>query len=266
MQPSANSAGLAHQNGDVEQSHFRFKQALDQALRVRGSRDFAERGAYERFLAELIRQRNLTRAQRFEAERAGLRALPATPLDFTRELSARVSRFSLIRVLHNHYSVPSRLIGASLKVRVRSETLELYHGAVQVLTLPRLSGRNRRRIDYRHLIWSLVRKPGAFANYCYREELFPTTNFRRAYDALLEATPTKADRDYLRLLHLAASTSEAEVEAAIQGLLEAGRAPSFEAVRERAGNGKPALAPAIAKATVDLSDYDTLIATGTAHG
>jgi hypothetical protein len=111
-------------NGDVEQSHFRFKQAVDQALRVRGSRDFAERGAYERFLAEFIRQRNLTRAQRFEAERAGLRALPATPLDFTRELSARVSRFSLIRVLHNHYSVPSRLIGASLKVRVRSESLE----------------------------------------------------------------------------------------------------------------------------------------------
>jgi hypothetical protein len=266
MQPSANSAGLAHQNGDVEQSHFRFKQAVDQALRVRGSRDFADRGAYERFLAELIRQRNLTRAQRFEADRAALRALPATPLDFTRELSARVSRFSLIRVLHNHYSVPSRLIGASLKVRVRSESLELYHGAVQVLTLPRLSGRNRRRIDYRHLIWSLVRKPGAFANYCYREELFPTTNFRRAYDALLEATPTKADRDYLRLLHLAASTSEAEVEAAIQGLLEAGRAPSFEAVRERAGNAKPALAPAIAKATVDLSDYDTLIASGNAHG
>jgi hypothetical protein len=266
MQPSANSAGLAHQNGDVEQSHFRFKQALDQALRVRGSRDFADRGAYERFLAELIRQRNLTRAQRFEADRAALRALPATPLDFTRELTVRVSRFSLIRVLHNHYSVPSRLIGASLKVRVRSETLELYHGAVQVLSLPRLSGRNRRRIDYRHLIWSLVRKPGAFANYCYREELFPTTHFRGAYDALLEATPTKADRDYLRLLHLAASTSEAEVEAAIQGLLEAGRTPSFEAVRERAVNGKPALAPAIAKATVDLSHYDTLIASGNVHG
>ena len=177
-----------------------------------------------------------------------------------------MSRFSLIRVLHNHYSVPSRLIGTSLKVRVRSERLELYHGAVQVLTLPRLSGRNRRRIDYRHLIWSLVRKPGAFANYCYREELFPTTAFRRAYDALLEATPTKADREYLRLLHLAASTSEAEVEAAIKLLLEAGCTPSFEAVRERTGRSTLATAPAITKAAVDLSDYDTLIATGSAHG
>jgi hypothetical protein len=266
MQPSANTGGLAHQNGDVEQSHFRFKDAVDQALRVRGSRDFADRAAYERFIGELIRQRNLTRSQRFAEELPALRPLPATPLDFTRELKVRVSRFSLIRVLLNHYSVPSRLIGASLTVRVRSETLELYHGPVQVLILPRLSGRNRRRIDYRHLIWSLVRKPGAFANYCYREELFPTTTFRRAYDALLEATPTKADREYLRLLHLAASTSEATVEAVIAQLLAAGCTPGFEAVRERAGTNKPASAPAIAKTPVDLRNYDRLIASGEAHG
>ena len=266
MQPSANTAGQAHQNGDVEQSHFRFKQAVDQALRVRGSRDFADRSSYERFLSELVRQRNLTRSQRFEADRAALRPLPAAPLDFTRELTVRVSRFSLVRVLLNHYSVPSRLIGAELKVRVRSETLELYHGPVPVLTLPRLSGRNRHRIDYRHLIWSLVRKPGAFANYCYREELFPTTNFRRAYDALLATTPTKADGEYLRLLHLAASTSEAEVELAIRLVLEANRIPTFDAVRDLAGSGKRASAPAIAKATVDLSDYDTLLASRSHHG
>lgn len=260
MQPSANTAGQAHQNGDVEQSHFRFKQAVDQALRVRGSRDFADRSAYERFLADLVRQRNLTRSVRFAADCAALRPLPAAPLDFTRELTVRVSRFSLVRVLLNHYSVPSRLIGATLKVRVRSETLELYHGPAPVLTLPRLSGRNRHRIDYRHLIWSLVRKPGAFANYCYREELFPTTTFRRAYDELLAATPTKADAQYLRLLHLAASTSEAEVELAIKLLLEAGGTPTFEAVRDLAGSGKPVPAPTIAKVVIDLSDYDTLLA------
>ena len=265
MQPSANTAGQAHQNGDVEQSHFRFKQAVDQALRVRGSRDFADRGTYERFLVELVRQRNLTRSVRFEVDWAALRPLPAAPLDFTRELTVRVSRFSLVRVLLNHYSVPSRLIGATLKVRVRSEILELYHGPVPVLTLPRLSGRNRHRIDYRHLIWSLVRKPGAFANYCYREELFPTTTFRRAYDELLAATPTKADAQYLRLLHLAASTSETEVELAIKLLLEADRTPTFDAVRELAGSSKPAQAPAIAKAAINLSDYDTLLTSGGQH-
>lgn len=266
MQPAANTAGLAHQNGDVEQAHFRFKQAVDQALRVRGSRDFADRSAYERFLTELVRQRNLTRTQRFEVERAALRPLPAAPLDFTRELTVRVSRFSIVRVLLNYYSVPSRLIGATLKVRVRAETLELYHGPVPVLRLPRLSGRNQRRIDYRHLIWSLVRKPGAFASYCYREELFPTTAFRRAYDALVEATPTRADAEYLRLLHLAASTSEAEVELAIGLLLEANRTPSFEAVRELAGQAKPATAPAIDKAPIDFGDYDTLIPSRGHHG
>ncbi len=265
MQPSANSPGLAHQNGDVEQSHFRFKQAVDQALRVRGSREFADRSAYERFLAELVRQRNLTRTARFEAERAALRPLPAAPLDFTRELTVRVSRFSLVRILLNHYSVPSRLIGAHLKVRVRAEMLELYHGAVPVLTLPRLSGRNQHRIDYRHLIWSLVRKPAAFASYCYREELFPTTAFRRAYDRLLEVKPTKADAEYLRLLHLAASTSETEVELAIKRLLDAGSAPTFDAVREFAGHSAPTTAPAIAKAAIDFTNYDTLIASRSHH-
>jgi hypothetical protein len=265
MQPSANTAGMAHQNGDVEQSHFRFKQAVDQALRVRGSREFADRGAYERFLAELVRQRNLTRMARFEVERAGLRPLPAAPLDFTRELTVRVSRFSLVRVLLNHYSVPSRLIGTHLKVRVRAETLELYHGPVPVLTLPRLSGRNQHRIDYRHLIWSLVRKPAAFASYCYREELFPTTAFRRAYDCLLETKPTRADAEYLRLLHLAASTSESAVESAITRLLDTGVTPTFDAVRELAGHTPSTTAPAIAKPAINFTDYDTLIASRGHH-
>lgn len=265
MQASANTAGCANQNGDVEQSHFRFKTAVDQALRVRGSRDFADRGTYERFLAELVRSRNLTRSQRLETERQALRPLPAAPLDFARELTVSVSRFSLIRVLNNLYSVPSRLIGARLKVRVRSEALELHHGSVHVLTLPRLSGRNQHRIDYRHLIWSLVRKPGAFASYCYREELFPTTSFRRAYDALQEGQPTRCDRDYLRLLHLAASTSEVEVEQAIGALLAQGALPTFDAVRELVGQAMPEAAPAIGKGTIDLSHYDQLIPSRSLH-
>lgn len=266
MQPSANTAGCANQNGDVEQSHFRFKTAVDQALRVRGSRDFADRGAYERFLFDLVRSRNLTRSQRFEADYAALRPLPAEPLDFTREFSVRVSRFSLIRVLNNCYSVPSRLIGAKIKVRVRSESLELYHGAAHVLTLPRVVGRNQRRIDYRHLIWSLVRKPGAFANYCYREELFPTTTFRRAYDALLASSPTQADRDYLRLLHLAASDSEADVEQVISGLLAMELVPTFDAVRERLGRDQSEPAPAFEKVSINLVSYDCLIPSRSQHG
>jgi transposase len=259
MQASANTAGCANQNGDVEQSHFRFKTAVDQALRVRGSRNFADRSAYEAFLADLVRQRNLTRSERFAEERLALRSLPSAPLNLSREIMVRVSRFSLVCVMHNHYSVPSRLIGIQIKVRLHAETLELFHGTAHVLTLPRLIGRSQRRIDYRHLIWSLVRKPGAFAGYCYREELFPTTVFRCAYDRLLALKPTQADREYVRVLHLAASTSEADVELALKLLLDDGLAPGFDAVRELVSTNKPTAVPAISKANIDLSSYDDLI-------
>jgi len=144
-----------------------------------------------------------------------LRALPDKPLDFHRELKLRVSRFSLINVLGNHYSVPSRLIGSTVTVRLRAESFDVYLGTTNVLTLPRLRGRDRQCINYRHVIWSLLRKPGAFANYCYRDELFPTTTFRRAYDAYKEHIPSKADREYLLLLHLAASQSEHDVMTSI---------------------------------------------------
>lgn len=120
---------------------------------------------------------------------------------------------------------------------------------MQVLILARLSGRNRHRIDYRHLIWSLLRKPE-------RLRTTVTVVFRCAYDSLVEAKPTKADAEYLRLLHLAASTSEADIELVIKLLLEVGSTPTFDAVRELAGSNKPAAAPAIAKTTVDLSAYD----------
>ena len=80
-----NNAGIAHENGDVEQSHFRFKEALDQALRVRGSREFSSRAAYERFVQDLARNRNLTRAKRLQQEQAALRPLPRLPLAPCRE-------------------------------------------------------------------------------------------------------------------------------------------------------------------------------------
>src|SRR5215211_7114390 len=121
MEPTVNNAGVAHENGDVEQAHHRFKAAADQALRARGSRDFADRAAYERFLAELVRRRNATREARWAEERAARRPLPASPLAPCRELQVRVSRFSTIHVLRNTYSVPARLIGALLLVRVRAE-------------------------------------------------------------------------------------------------------------------------------------------------
>lgn len=259
MQPTWNNAGIAHENGDVEQSHHRFKQAVDQALRVRGSRAFPTRAAYEHFLQDLVAKRNQTRAARFVTEKACLRPLPVAPLAPCKELRVAVSRFSTIHVGSNIYSVPSRLIGSTITVRLRAETLQGYVGTSLVFTFPRLLGKHQHRIDYHHLIWSLVRKPGAFAAYRYREEMFPTTLFRLAYDRLSQELPKRADGEYLRVLHLAATTSESEVETALSMLLEAGTRPSFAAVRDLVAGPVVPVVPAIAVPTLDLTPYDQLI-------
>lgn len=256
MQPTWNNAGVAHENGDVEQAHYRFKEAVDQALRVRGSRDFASRAAYERFVQDLVRNRNLTRAAHWQEERAALRPLPRLPLAPCREARVAVSRFSTIRVLGRTYSVPSRLIGTEVLVRVRAEQVEVFVGTSQVLTLPRVQGAQTHAINYRHVIWSLVRKPGAFAHYRYREELFPSLTFRRTYDALRTLVPLQADRQYVRLVHLAATTSEAEVETALALLLETGQAPTFDAVRDLV---RLPQVPTLGQVHVDFQPYDQLL-------
>jgi hypothetical protein len=161
-----------------------------------------------------------------------------------------------LTVLGNVYSVPSRLIGRTLMVRVRAEQLEGYLGTKLVVALPRLHGRTQHAINYRHLIRSLVRKPGAFAAYRYRDDLFPTVAFRRAYDRLCHRSPTGADREYLRILHLAATTSESEVEMALQLLEEAATLPTCEAVRELVD---PVPVPQLVLAPVNLHPYDHLL-------
>jgi hypothetical protein len=232
------------------------REALDQALRVRGSREFASRTAYERFVQDLVRNRNLTRASRFQQEQAALCPLPHLPLAPCREFRVNVSRFSTIQVLGKRYSVPSRLIGTTVLVRLRAETVEVYLGTHQVLTLPRLQGAAMHAINYRHGIWSLVRKPGAFAHDRSREDLFPPLAFRQAYDALCKHLPQQADRHYVRILHLAATTSESEVETAISLLLEQSQTPTFDAVRDLV---RLPQVPTLGQVTVNLQAYDQLL-------
>jgi hypothetical protein len=264
MRPSTNNPGEAHENGDVEQAHHRFKEALDQALRLHGSRDFVDRAAYTRFLGDLVRRRNLTRQIRWADERTHLRPLPTQPLEPTQDLHLAVSRFATIRVLRNLYSVPARLIGQTLLVRVRAETLDLYLGASCLLTLPRLRGQGQHRIDYHHIIDSLVRKPGAFAQYRYRDELFPSLVFRRAYDQLLDGQPGRADQHYVRILHLAAMTAESEVEAALSLLWETETFPTIDAVRDLVRGQLNRPLPLVAAPVLDLSPYDQLLTAGRA--
>src|ERR1700677_2587389 len=126
----------ANENGDVEQTHHRFKQAVDQALMLRRSRDFASRGDYQLFLKKLIAGRNATRKERFREEIAVLSALPARRLEMARRLKARVDSGSTIHVGGNTYSLPSRLIGEQVDVHVGAETLDVWHGARKIDTLP----------------------------------------------------------------------------------------------------------------------------------
>jgi transcriptional regulator with XRE-family HTH domain len=265
LEPTTNNLGIAHENGDVEQEHRQFKRAVDQALRARGSREFADRVAYNRFLQNLVKQRNLRRQERWIEEREALRPLPAAPLELCRELRVPVSRFSTIQVLRNTYSVPSRLIGSTLLVRIHSETLEVYRATTHLLSMPRLLGTGQHRIDYRHVIWSLVRKPGAFAHYRYRDDLFPSLTFRRAYDALRSRLSERADRHYVRLLHLAASTAESEVEAALGLLLDQGVTPTFDAVRDLVRIPSVQRVPELSAPVLDLSTYDRLLTRSAAH-
>jgi hypothetical protein len=256
MEPTWNNAGIAHENGDVEQSHHRFKRAVDQALRVRGSRDFSSRAAYQRFLDDLVRQRNHTRQARFAAEQEHLHPLPAMPLAPCRELRVTVSRFSTIQVLGNTYSVPSRLIGTTLMVRVHAELIEGYVGSTRTLVCSRLQGKGQHAVNYRHVIWSLVRKPGAFAHYRYHDDLFPSLAFRRGYDRLVEHTPARADREYVRILHLAATTSESEVEAALHLVLEGEGPPLFDVVRDLVRQPQ---VPQVPVPAVNFAPYDQLL-------
>lgn len=258
--------GKAHENGDVEQRHHRFKVALDQALMLRGSRDFGSREAYAQFLRGLFAQLNAGRRERLKEEMAALCALPATRMDVAQKLKVRVGPSSTIRVLYNIYSVPGRLIGEMVEVRVLMEHLEVWYAQRCVERLPRIRGRYQHRVHYRHVIDWLVRKPGAFANYRYRDDLFPSSRFRMAYDALREKLAQDADRQYLKVLYLAARESEQGVDDALRHLLSTEQAIEVDAVEKLLKSGR-ALPPATAVEIppVNLAAYDTLLS-GAAWG
>jgi hypothetical protein len=249
-----------NENGDVEQSHRRFKEAVDQALLLRGHRDFESREAYGRFLRQLVAGRNAGRRKRLDEELPRLRRLPQRRRESYKRLSLRVDSGSLIRADQNTYSVPSRLIGEWVEVRLYVEHVEVWYAQREVERFPRLRGRRKHRINYRHIIDWLVRKPGAFENYVYREELFPSSRFRMAYDALREAQPERGHKEYLQILYLAARHSETAVDEALRTLLASDRPVSHSAVEELIHRAEQI--PAVTDVTVedvDLSSFDDLL-------
>ena len=250
-----------HENGDNESAHGHLKTAVGQALLVRGSRDFVSREEYVAFLRGVVATRNAGRAGRLGEDSAALRPLPASRIDSTLRVRCRVDSGSLIHVHRNSYSVHSRLIGETVEARLLADRVEVWYADRLVDTLPRLVGRDKHAVAYRHVIDSLVRKPGAFAHYRYREDLFPTSRFRMAFDRLVEAGGERAGtKEYLRLLQHAASDGEAAVDDALRVLL-AGDTPLSSAAVIAVARRSAELPAAtdVAVEPPDLAAFDSLL-------
>lgn len=263
IKPEHTNPHSGHENGDVEQSHHRFKVAVDQALMLRGYRDFNSVEEYRNFLQEIIRKKNLRRMDRFQEERKILKPLPSRRLEDCIILLVSVSKGSTITVAHNVYSVPSKLIGERVTVRLFPDYLELFHGDTKIEEIPRISGENRHYIQYRHVIYSLIRKPGAFENYKYQSDMFPATIFRMAYDALCSQDPVIAVKEYLNILYLAATENEEQVETILQKIIDSGQKISASQVKNELHNFcESSGGLSLEIENPDLSSYDSLLEAG----
>jgi hypothetical protein len=258
MKPRTIAVGKSNQNGDVEALNGAAKRRLEQHLLMRGSRDFESVQSYERWMQQVLESANDLRRTKVAEELAVMKELKVARLPEYAEETVRVTSWSTIRVRRNTYSVPSRLMGHDVRVRVYDDRIEVLYGEATQEVVDRLHGAGGRQINYRHLIWSLVQKPYAFARYKYREELFPSLTFRKAYDALLTSGERTADREYLRILHLAATTLETEVEAALELLMTERRLTDADQVKALVAPHRSEV-PQLAAPTVDLTAYDRLL-------
>ena len=257
-----------NENGDVEQSHYRFKKAVDQALMLKGNRDFASLEDYRHFVCHIFEQRNKGRAVRFQEELKRLRPLPSYKIDIVKKLTVKVGPSSTIRVDHNVYSVHSRLIGESVVVFVHQDEITVQYGGRVVHTLPRLVGNKKHKIDYRHIIDSLIRKPGAFKNYRYKPDLFPSMYFRLAYDLLSQEMPNRCDKEYLDILHLAATCGEDRVTKVLNIVIDQNLPLSAKLVRQYFAKTESQYKKEDAAIMpVNIADYDILLqAREASHG
>jgi hypothetical protein len=261
VRPSKNTPGRAHENGDVESSHRGLKNTIDQRLRLRGRRDFESADSYLAFIDAAVAERNTLRTSRLAEEHAVLSPLPVRALPSYREEDIVVKRSGIIRVAGKPYSLPSRLIGHRVEVRIYANHLEIRYRGTVIARPQRVRGERLDGINYRHLAHSLVRKPAALRRYVYREALFPTPVFRRAYDALIAQSDKWADLEYVRILHLAATTMQCQVEQALATLLAQGEVPEFERVKAAVVPTADGTVPTINIPQPDLTAYDALIGT-----
>lgn len=247
-----------HENGDVESLNGALKRRLKQYLLLRGSADFESITEYKAFLEEVLRKVNNARSDRLSEELKSMPLLNVSKLAEYDELVCTVRSSCTISVKRRIYSLPSRLIGCKVVVRQYEDHIKVFYNKCLQLTAPWLGRDNGRCINYRHIIKSLIRKPGAFRNYRYREELFPAEIFRWAFDSLSgNLSERSAEREYLQLLNLAASTMQCEVEAALSNLRCQEALPRFGEVIKVMPKGEGNI-PQQTPFKVELSVYDEI--------
>jgi hypothetical protein len=263
MTPTRNNPGLAHENGSIESPHGHLKRAIKDELLLRGSRDFADLDAYRRFVDEVVGRRNARNRKRIEIERAELDELPerrTADYEEARVIVTSRGGFTLKLVF---YTVPSRLIGHWLTVRVYDDRLVCFLGGSEVATLRRGRSPDHHKhahvVDYRHVIHALRRKPMALLNLVYRDQLFPREAYKRTFEALIAGVGDKlACRTMVGLLALAHDRAcEAELADLIAADLDAGRLPDLDRLRERFAP-QTATVPEITIEMPSLEIYDEL--------
>ena len=262
MEPRTIHVASPNENGDVESLNGAFKRAVKQHLLLRGSRDFVSLEAYEAFLWQIMERRNAARQAKLVEELAHMAPLQVAPWPQMREITVRVGSNGILRVLNNGYTVPSGLKGKHVKVKVYEWRMEVWYAGKQVETLSRMTGVQRYQINYRHVIDTLLRKPGGFRNYRHREELFPRAVFRQAWEILdRRFSPRKADLTYLRILKLAAQGLETDVADALELLLSSKSDWDDHRVAELVQPVSARL-PKLTPQAVNLAEYDQLLSQG----
>ena len=273
MQPTRNNRGVAHENGAIEAAHGHLKQALDQALLLRGSRDFDDLPAWRAFVDEVVGRANASRRRAVDAERASLQPLPPRRTTDHDEVLVTVTSSGGFMLRRVFYSVPSRLIGHRLRVRLYDDRLECLLGTTLVVTLVRAraaqgrKGSNRRLhvVDHRHVIHALRRKPAALLNLVYRDQLFPRDAYRHTWERLIAAKPARdACRIMVGLLALAHDRAcEAELAAELDRLTEAGQWPDLPSLQHLFGP-RPGSLPEVTVLLPSPALYDALLTPDTA--
>jgi hypothetical protein len=266
MEPTRNNRGVAHENGSIEGPHGHLKKAVEDALLMRGTRDFDDLAGYRLFIDEIVSRKNAHHAKRIAAERIVLQQLPGQRTCGHEETIVTVTSSGGFTLKKVFYTVPSRLIGHRLRVRLYDDRLELFIGATLLMTLTRgraaATGKHAHVVDYRHVIHALRRKPMALLNLVYRDQLFPRDAYRLTFDRLLENIPDKAAcRLMVDLLALAHDRGcEADLAEQLTADLVAVRLPDITALRTRFAPD-PASLPEVVVHLTPLIAYEALLGT-----